>query len=68
MLNNFTIRRKLMLFILGITILVYSISLGYFSYQLRSNAITEAKNLADSFAKQKANGIKAIIDEDIYRR
>jgi len=65
MLNNFTIRRKLMLFILGITILVYSISLGYFSYNLRNNAIDEAKKLADSYAVQKANSIKTIIDEDL---
>lgn len=54
-----------MLFILGITVVIYVITLGYISYNLRSNAISEAEKLADSYAQQKANTIKAIIDEDL---
>ncbi len=65
MLKNFTIRRKMMVFILGITVLIYIITLGYISYNLRNNAITEAEKLADSYAQKKANTIKAIIDEDL---
>lgn len=65
MLNNFTIRRKMMLFILGLTVIIYVITLGYFSYNLRSNAISQAEQLADSYAMQKANVIKSIIDEDL---
>ncbi|MFK7954320.1 MAG: methyl-accepting chemotaxis protein [Ekhidna sp.] len=65
MLKNFTIRRKMMLFILGITLITYAATLGYISYNLRENAVTEAKKLADSYARQKANEVKAIIDEDL---
>ncbi|WP_436516499.1 methyl-accepting chemotaxis protein [Ekhidna sp. To15] len=65
MLKNFTIRRKMMLFILGLTVIIYVITLGYISYNLRSNAISEAEKLADSYAGQKASTIKAIIDEDL---
>ncbi|WP_462249518.1 methyl-accepting chemotaxis protein [Ekhidna sp.] len=65
MLKNFTIRRKMMLFILGITVIIYGITLVYISYNLRSNAISEAEKLADSYAQQKANTIKTIIDEDL---
>lgn len=65
MLKNLTIRRKMMLFILGITVAIYVITLGYISYNLRANAIQDAKTLADSYALQKANEIKAIIDEDL---
>ena len=65
MLDNFTIRRKLMLFILGITVLIYIVSIGYISYNLRKSAISEANKLADSYAMQKANSIKAVIDEDM---
>ncbi len=54
-----------MLFILGITVIIYVITLVYISYNLRSNAITEAEKLADSYAQQKANTIKTIIDEDL---
>ncbi|MEQ9052809.1 MAG: hypothetical protein RLP11_21000, partial [Marinoscillum sp.] len=62
---NLTIRRKMMIFIVGVTVLVYIISLGYISFQLRANAIDEAEKLADSYARQKANEIKAILDEDM---
>jgi methyl-accepting chemotaxis protein len=65
MLKNFTIRRKMMLFILGITVITYVLTLGYISYQLRNNAISEAKKLTDSYALQKAMEIKAILDEDM---
>ncbi|MEO9871854.1 methyl-accepting chemotaxis protein [Ekhidna sp.] len=65
MLKNFTIRRKMMLFILGITVVIYVVTLGYISYNLRSNAITEAQKLADSYAQIKADDIKNIIDEDL---
>ena len=65
MLKNFTIRRKMMLFILGLTVIIYVITLGYISYNLRTNAIAEAEKLADSYAAQKANVIKTIIDEDL---
>ncbi len=54
-----------MLFILGITVIIYGITLVYISYNLRSNAISEAEKLADSYAQQKANTIKTIIDEDL---
>ena len=65
MLKNLTIRRKMMLFILGLTVIIYVITLGYISYNLRSNAIAESEKLADSYAAQKANAIKTIIDEDL---
>ncbi|WP_420318905.1 methyl-accepting chemotaxis protein [Ekhidna sp.] len=65
MFKNFTIRRKMMLFILGLTVIGYVITIGYISYNLRSNAISSAEKLADSYAKQKANEIKVIIDEDL---
>ncbi|MBC6424888.1 MAG: HAMP domain-containing protein [Ekhidna sp.] len=65
MFKNFTIRKKMLLLILGATIVIYTVTLGYISYNLRSSAITEAKKTADSFAREKANEIKAIIDEDM---
>lgn len=54
-----------MLFILGLTVIIYVITLGYISFNLRNNAINQAEKLADSYAAQKANEIKTIIDEDL---
>ena len=55
----------MMVFILGITVLIYLVTLGYIGYSLREKAIVEAQRLADTFASQKANEIKAILNEDM---
>ncbi len=60
-----TIKNKMMIMILGITILIYILTLGYISYSLRTKAIIEAKKLADSFALQKATEISTSINEDM---
>lgn len=65
MIKNITVRKKMMVFILGITVLIYLITLGYIGYSLREKAIVEAQRLADTFASQKANEIKAILNEDM---
>lgn len=55
----------MLLFILGAAVLIYVIIVGFISYNLRENAIKEAKKLADSYARQKANSIEGIIAEDM---
>ena len=62
---NLTIRQKMMYLVVGLTVLIYVVSIGYISYNLRSNAIKEAEKLADSYAHQKANEIKALLDADM---
>ncbi|MEO1253921.1 MAG: methyl-accepting chemotaxis protein, partial [Bacteroidota bacterium] len=65
MLKDLTIRKKMILFILGLTVVIYTVTLGYISFNLRSNAIKEAKKKADVQALTKASQIKSIIDEDL---
>ncbi|QSE97728.1 GAF domain-containing protein [Fulvivirga lutea] len=60
-----TIKKKMMFFILGLTVVIYSITIGYTIYSLRDEAIEEAKKLADTYASDKANDIKAKLDEDM---
>ncbi len=54
-----------MVFILGLTVVIYSITLGYTIYSLRKEAVKEAHKLADTYASDKANDIKAKLDEDM---
>ncbi len=65
MFKNMTIKKKMLFFILGLTVIIYSITLGYTIYSLRKDAINEAKQLADTYASDKANDIKAKLDEDM---
>lgn len=54
-----SLRQKMLLFILGVTIVIYVCTLGYIAFSLRQNAIADAKKLADSSAIQKANFINS---------
>ncbi|WP_456458743.1 methyl-accepting chemotaxis protein [Reichenbachiella sp.] len=65
MMKNITVRKKMLGFILGMTVVIYVITLSYIGFNLREKAIVEAKRLADTFATQKANEIKAILNEDM---
>lgn len=65
MFKKIAIRKKMMLFILGISLVIYVVTLSYVSITLRQNAIIEAKKLASSLALQKANDIKAKLDEGV---
>lgn len=62
MTKKITIRKKMILFILGVSLVAYVVTFGYMSIALRKNAIEEAKKLTNSLAQQKANDIKAKLD------
>lgn len=51
------IRQKMLLLILGVTILVYVVTLGYIAFSWRKNAIADAERLTDTSALQKANRV-----------
>jgi len=65
MLSNLTIRKKMMLFILGITILMYLVTFGFISYNVYQKSIVEGKKLANTVASEKANDIKSSLNEDL---
>ncbi len=65
MLKDLTIQKKMIFYILGVSVLIYAVTLGYIGYNLRSSAILEAEKLAQSYAREKAGEIKAIVDEDL---
>ncbi|MEP0367965.1 MAG: methyl-accepting chemotaxis protein [Cyclobacteriaceae bacterium] len=62
---NFSIRKKMMVFIIGTMILTYVFTLGYITLSLRNQAIEEGWKLVNTAASQKANEISRILSEDI---
>lgn len=60
-----TIKQKMLLWILLITLFTYGGTLGYFSWQLRQNGLTEGKKLAEVAVREKAEDIKARLQEDV---
>ncbi len=58
-----SIRRKMLLLILGTTLPIYLITLFYLGFQFRNSALREAKNTANSYAEQKAKTVEADLDK-----
>ncbi|WP_258101881.1 methyl-accepting chemotaxis protein [Marinoscillum pacificum] len=59
MLKKLSIRQKMLLLILGITIATYAITMTYVGWFLGQKSIADAKQLADLGAKEKANEIQS---------
>jgi len=56
-----SINSKILLYILGTSILVFILSLGYISYKFRQMALKNAKELTDAFARENANVTQNIL-------
>ncbi|MFY0625840.1 MAG: PAS domain-containing protein [Reichenbachiella sp.] len=65
MYKNISIRQKLMRYVLGLSILIYVGSIGHMSYKFKDNAVSEAKNLLETYTQQKANEIGIEMTEDL---
>ncbi|MFT4833805.1 MAG: methyl-accepting chemotaxis protein [Marinoscillum sp.] len=65
MIFDFSIRKRMMLFIVGIMVLTYVITLGFINYNLRQQAIEEGWKLVNTAALQKAKDIETVLNEDI---
>ena len=65
MYKRMNIRMKMMFLILGTSILIYVISLGYISFQFRASAIKEAKGLVSTYTYKMSNEVKAHMNEDL---
>lgn len=63
--SKWTIRNKMLFLILGMALFTYTITITYFSYELRKNGLSEGKKLADSAIKEKANEVKSRLLEDL---
>ncbi|WP_258102980.1 methyl-accepting chemotaxis protein [Marinoscillum sp. MHG1-6] len=62
---DLTIRKKMMLLVIGIMTITYLITLGFITLRLRNQAIDEAWKLVNTAANEKANEISAVLNEDI---
>lgn len=62
---NFTIRKKMMLFIIGIMVIIYVVTIAFIAYRLRNQAIHEGWKLVNSAAVQKADEIAIVLNEDL---
>ena len=59
------IRAKIFLFIFVTSFIVFAVVIGIIVFNYRSDALKEAKRLADSFALQSAKSVKSTLEQDL---
>lgn len=62
---NFTIRKKMMLFIVGVMAVIYITNVAIIGLTLRNQAIEEGWKLVHTAAQQRAKDIQTVLNEDI---
>jgi len=62
---NLKIQQKIQLFIIGASILIYAIALGYISYKVKETAYNDAIDKTDVYAQMIAKDIKSQLDADL---
>ena len=62
---NLKIQQKIQLFILGASIIIYSVSLGYISINARKTAYNDSIEKTDSYAREVAFDIRTQLTADL---
>ncbi|GAG88943.1 unnamed protein product, partial [marine sediment metagenome] len=57
------LRTKMFVFILATTLLIYILAIGYISISFKNRATNDAMLVADSYAHEAANFVKARLNE-----
>src|SRR6056297_757207 len=60
-----SIKSKMLVFILLISSIIYVFAVGYISFKLKNNSLTNSKEKIDAIAKQYAKTVKADLDVEI---
>ncbi len=60
-----SIKSKMLVYILLISSVIYILAVGYITYKLRTNALTNAKANIDAIAKESAQSVKADLNVDM---
>jgi len=60
-----SIKSKMLVFILLISSIIYVFAVGYISYKLKNNSLTNSKEKIDAIAEKYANSVKADLDVEM---
>ena len=65
MKKGMSIKSKMLVFILLISSVIYVLAVGYISYKLKNNSLTNAKEKIDAIAKHYASSVKSDLNVDM---
>lgn len=63
--QRLSLQQKILVMVIGASIIIYAIAIGYISVKARNTALNQAISLTDNIAKKYASDIKYLLEEDL---
>ncbi len=63
--QRFSLQQKILVMVIGASIIIYAIAIGFISLKSRTSALNQAISLTDTYAEKYALDIKSLLEEDL---
>jgi len=63
--QRLSLQQKILVMVIGASIIIYAIAIGYISLKSRNTALSQAISLTNTFADKNASDIKFLLEEDL---
>jgi len=63
--QRLSLQQKILVMVIGASIIIYAIAIGYISTKARNTALNQAISLTDNIAEKYASDIKFLLEEDL---
>jgi len=63
--QRLSLQQKILVMVIGASIIIYAIAIGYISVKSRNTALNQAISATDTYAEKYASDIKFLLEEDL---
>lgn len=63
--QRLSLQQKILVMVIGASIIIYAIAIGYISIKSRNTSLNQAISLTDTYADKNASDIKFLLEEDL---
>ena len=63
--QRLSLQQKILVMVIGASIIIYAIAIGYISVKSRTTALNQAIALTNTYAEDNASDIKSLLEEDL---
>ncbi len=64
--RQFSLQKKILVLVIGASIIIYAIAIGYISLNSKKHALNQAIALTNTYAEKSALDIKFLLEEDLF--
>lgn len=64
--QRLSLQQKILVMVIGASVIIYAIALGYISIKSRNTALNQAVTVTNTYSEKSASEIKYILEEDLF--